>query len=201
MPRSTYSPDEVPKVRKDGKAPRTGRPRKDGKPPRVSNKPLPLQVRREIKRMLDDGATMAQIQLRYKRYKPTVSQIQAIKYGQVKLVATPRSDSHRSEIGADSPIRKSNDAIALIREGLVDALNALQVRTRMTPEDRIETLKDASLINQRVTRASLVNAMGRRDADIILEIIRMYEPNATEENAIAIYRQAADIVSRRDSDN
>ncbi len=177
--------------------PRPGRPRKDGKPPRAVRKPLPIKVRREIKLMLDAGTPVSQIKLRFKRYDPTDAQINNIKYGRTKTVATPRSDSHHSTVGAESPIRRSNDAVALIRDGLVEALNALAARTRVTPEDRIELLKDASLVNQRTTRASLVNSMGRRDAEVILEIIRMYEPNCTEEEAIAIYKQAVDIVRRR----
>jgi len=176
---------------------RPGRPRKDGKPPRIRAKSLPIKVRREIKKMLDEGIPVSQIKLRFKRYEPTDSQINGIKYGRTKTVKTPRSDSHDSEVGADMPIRRSNDAVALIRDGLVGALNDLAARTRITPESRIELLKDASLVNQRTTRASLVNSMGRRDAEVILEIIRMYEPNATEEEAIATYRQAVDIVKRR----
>lgn len=195
-PKQKRAPKMPGKLR-TGEERRPGRPRNDGKPPRKVRKPLPIKVRREIKIMLDEGKPISQIKLRFKRYDPTDAQINGIKYGRTKTVKTPRSDSHDSPVGADAPIRKSNDAVALIRDGLVEALNQLAVRTRVTPEDRIELLKDASLVNQRTTRASLVNSMGRRDAEVILEIIRMYEANATEEEAIAIYKQAVDIVKRR----
>jgi hypothetical protein len=195
-PKQTRAP-QMPGPLRTGPRPRPGRPRNDGKPPRVRRKALPIKVRREILKMLGEGIPVSQIKLRFKRYEPTDNQINAIKYGRTKTVKTPRSDSYDSEIGADTPIRRSNDAVALIRDGLVGALNDLAARTRITPENRIELLKDASLVNQRTTRASLVNSMGRRDAEVILEIIRMYEPNATEEEAIATYRQAVDIVKRR----
>lgn len=176
---------------------RKGRPRKDGKPPRVISKKLPLAVRRGIKKMLDEKKTFAQIKLRYARYRPTDHQVRDVKYGRVKLVATPRRDAYDSPTQTEK-IRRSSDPIHMLREGLIDALNDLDGRPGYKPEDRIDMLTKASLVNQRVTAASLVTAMGRRDAEVILAIVRLYEPNATEDDAIRIYKQAVEIAGRKE---
>jgi len=181
------------------KTPRPGKPRKDGKPARIRAKTLPLGVRRTILDMIDEGKTVAQIKQRFKRYSPTKAQIDSIRYGRTKTVKTPRTDSNNYP--HSEPVQRSNDANVLIRDGLVEALNVLNRRTAKNPDARIETLRDASLINQRVTRSSLMSNMGRRDADVILEIIRMYEHTATEADAITIYKQALDRVQRREKEN
>ena len=164
-----------------------GRPHADGTPASEKSKALPLKVRRDIKRMLIDGSTVAQIQLKYKRYKPTKAQIDAIKYDRVKLVSEPRIDAY--DYPQDTKIRRYSDINEGIRDQLLDAVNLLETNTKKALE-KLEGLTYISLVNQRLTRASVVSALGRRDANTVLAIIRMYEPNVTEEQAIAIYRQA-----------
>jgi hypothetical protein len=166
-----------------------GRPRKDGSPARKRKRSLPMTVRRDIKRMIQDNATVAEIKLKHKRYAPTTSQIDAIKYGKVKLVSEPRSDSFESP-KQTGRIRKYDDPVAAMREVLVNVSNDLESRTGYTPEDSADILVRLSLVSMRLQKASLVNSLGRRDADVVLAIIRMYEPNATQDEAIQIYKQA-----------
>lgn len=176
---------------------------KKANPPRQRAKKLPIKVRRKILELIDEGLTTAQIIVRCKRhrYTPTKAQVDAVRYGRVKTKATKRSDAHDSPEGATDPIRISNDPNHLIRERLIDALNVMhRKQTVKNAVDEIETLQAASLVNQRVTRASLMSNMGRRDAEVILEVIRMYDPTATESDAITIYKQAVDIVQRKEKD-
>ena len=188
-----YDNDSLKPVKKK----RMGRPHADGTPPRSTRKPLPMAVRRDIKRMLMDGATVAEIKLKHKRHAPTSGQIQAIKYGRVKLVTEPRADAYNAP-GMTAPLRRVTDIVVGIREGLLDTLNDLDNGSSVKAKKRIEVLLSVSLINQRNQRAGLVNAMGRRDADVILTIIRMFKQKCTEEEAIKIYMEAVERTPRAD---
>ena len=163
------------------------------KPKRKRAKPLPVGVRRQIKQMLLDGKTVAQIKLRFKRYDPTDSQIDGIKYSRCKLVNEPRKDSYDAP-GQSEPIRKSSDVMWLMRDQLLQALNDLYENNFANAGKRFSGLNVAALINVRITKASIVSALGRRDADVIAAIVKRYEPAATEEDVIRIYRESVDKV-------
>ena len=172
-----------------------GRPHADGTPARTRKKALPLSVRRDIKRMLNDGATTAEIKLRHKRHSPTKAQIDAIKYERVKLVSEPTANSYDSP-KQTQPIHKYKDPWEALEAAFLDASNSLACGALAAAEEKKYVLLGLTLAGNRLQRNSLVNNMGRRDADVLLAIIRMYEPNATQEDAIKIYKQALALVQR-----
>jgi hypothetical protein len=177
-----------------------GRPRKNGKPARAQRASLPLKVRREIKRMLNDGATVAQIQLAYKRYRPTAGQIAGIKYGRVKLVSTPRTDADVSLDGTDTPIRTGKTVTELLDEQLLTTLEDMGTRGGILPGDRAFMLEKLSRVDRHIKSSRLESALGRRDAAVIAEIVRMYVPAATDEDVVQIYRQAVEMTKLKERD-
>lgn len=194
---SSTGRSEIRKVRPKNSA---GRKRKDGKPARQRKKALPLKVRRGIKEMLGEGKTIAQIQLKYKRYKPTVHQINAVKYGKVKLTATPRKDSFDSPEGAEEPVRSGRTVTELLQSNLVTSLEDMEVRTGLTPQDRSFMLEKLARVDRHIKSSQLESALGRRDSSVIAALVRLYEPNATDEDIVRIYKQAVEITKMDERD-
>lgn len=188
---------EIRKVRpKRGR----GRTRKDGSPPRKRKPALPLKVRRGIKEMLGEGKTRAQIKLKYKRYNPTDSQINAIKYGRVKLTAEPRTDAHDSPVGAEQPVHTGKTVTELLKDNLLTNLEDMQTRSNILPGDRAFMLEKLARVDRHIKSSELESALGRRDSAVIAALVRMYEPSATDEDIVRIYKQAVEITKMDERD-
>jgi hypothetical protein len=168
---------------------RAGRPRNDGKPPRVRKAALPLAVRRGLLEMLQAKKTYAEIQLRYKRYKPTKSQIDGIKYERVKTVKEPRKDSFAAPPDADSPVLSSADVSDLLREQLLVGLNRLRVQTGVAADERISICERAARVDRHIKASQLERHLKNPDARIIAALVRRYEPEATDERVVTVYRE------------
>ena len=184
-PKGKIKYDSIPKVEKK----RIGRPHKDGSPPRERAKSLPIKVRREIKKMLLAGDSVATIQYRYRRYQPSYTQIDNIKRGRTKTVKTKRSDAHDNPAGADVPVTSGKSITELLREGLLTSLEGVNMREGMKPADRIALLEKASRVDRHVKASELEAHIKRADARIIAAVIRRYEPEATDARIVAIYRE------------
>jgi transcription initiation factor TFIIIB Brf1 subunit/transcription initiation factor TFIIB len=150
--------------------------------------------------MLNEGKTIAEIQLRYKRYTPSVSQINGIKYGRTKLVTEPRADAYASLVDTDEPVRTGKTVTELLDNELLTALEDMGTRTGIMPGDRAAMLEKLSRVDRHIKSSRLESALGRRDAAVIAELIRMYQPAATDEEVVQIYRKAVELAKLKERD-
>lgn len=172
---------------------RPGRPRLDGKPLRTRKAPLPWAIRPRIKKMIDDGATPAMIMLKFKTHKPTRQQIDAIRNGRMKLYKAPRKDSF--EISASpGDVLYEGTIPDKIEYALHRAMDDIKDSTHAAP-NRFAMLTKAGQIYKSVISMRLMSRLGRRDAEVIVALVRLFVPDATEEAVIGYYKQAEMLVT------
>lgn len=181
-------------MKQPSKSKRPGRPRNDGKPPRQRKPPLPWSIRPQIKQMLDDGATYAQIQLKFKRHKVTRNQIDNLKHGKMKLFKTPRPDSAQYTEETPDSVKAPGTIPEKMETALHLAVDKL-AKLNKPAGDTINLLHKSAQTFKNIQAMKLVSKLGRRDAETIITLVRLFEPDATEEQCIEYYKRAEILVT------
>ncbi len=77
----------------------------------------------------------------------------------------------------------------LIEDIYLDCIKELHIESQLSPSTKIPLLEKLANIKKIIQHTTLENHLKRADAEIIARIIRRYEPEATNEDVIRIYRE------------
>ncbi len=176
-----------------------GRPRKDGKPNRQRRKAVPWSIRPQIHQLISDGVPISQIVLKFKRHNISKSQIENIKKGKTKLVKSVRTDSKQH---SDATVKSTTLKGTLPEKMETNLHRALDLLTngRKPVAARFTMLVKAGQVAKNIQSMQLISKLGRLDAEVILMLVRLFKPDATEDDCIKHYKQAEILVKTAQSD-
>jgi hypothetical protein len=86
--------------------------------------------------------------------------------------------------------KKGFDKQALFQEQLEIAIVQLSLSDKLDVLARIKALESIAYLERVVQQTELVGMLKNKDGNVIREIIRLFEPDATDKRVIEIYKQA-----------
>ena len=116
---------------------------------------------------------------------------QAYKDGSMKKPPGTRRPRKRME-----DLMNEKDADELLLQQFHEIIAELAAKSQRTLEDRLSILKDLTEMRKKIQQVSLTAHMKRTDAGIVAIIIKRYEPDASEDEIIKIYKEAVEQFNR-----
>jgi len=147
--------------------------------------------------MLNDGASVATIQLKFRRHDVTRQQIADIKSGRMAIVKKTRpnsldfSEATLADVIAPGTIP---DKMEVLLHSALDDMRD----TKRPASERFAMLAKAGQTYKNVVSMRLMSKLGRRDAEVIVALVRLFAPQASEEQVIEYYKRAEALVTNAD---
>lgn len=107
-----------------------------------------------------------------------------------------RTSKSRSKRGKVEEIITTTTADELIERQHLAALAELELDKKLGVSDRIEMLDTLCRIAKSSRTMRLEAHLKRLDAGVIARIVRRYEPDATDERVIEVYREETELLRR-----
>jgi hypothetical protein len=209
-------PTEFVPAKPEPKQPATKKPapkkaaKYDKVPPKVEPQPkkakraaLPIAVRREIRRMLNDKVPMSQILLKFKKYGLIKDDVYRVRAGRVKLDYTPRVDKgHKygartlpEREGIAAPTDSGLTVQQLIDDAIKTTMEDLRIKISIDPIERGATVERIQRVRRHQQALSITGHLKDADAMLIAQIVRRFKPDATDEEIVLIYRESKAVVA------
>jgi hypothetical protein len=165
------------------------RVRPDSKTKKHRAKKLPIATRRRIGRHWQK--TSCSIPELAEQFGITHDQARSI-VADTKSGALDKPNSTKHEERARAKARASilsRDPADILEEQYGIALADLSLQSELSASERIKLLDALSKIKRTIQQTRLEGHIRTTDAGVIMNIMRRFQPNLTEEGAITIYRE------------
>ncbi len=143
--------------------------------------------------MVNDGVPISQILLKFRRHKVTRQQVDSIRTGRMRIVKSVRRDSLDYSDATVGDILATGTIPDKMETALHRALDDLQ-ETKRPAAERFTMLAKAGQTYKNIVGMRLMSKLGRRDAEVIVALVRLFAPDASEEYVIECYKRAEMLV-------
>lgn len=149
---------------------------------------LTAGAKKRIKKLLDQDFKPAEVA---EAIGCTINQVNAVKYGRVKMNNKSRSDKglKRESMQLDNldiNISDNDSTDEILLKSLNAALVDLNSRT-MKPDEKIIIIEKASRLHKNIEDRKLYKYMKRPDAELIIRVMRRLDPDLSVEEIKKIY--------------